>query len=161
MATVTFPVKSTLASGDYILVSDSANAGALCLVPHSALGTGPSGPPGPTGPSGPPGPTGPTGPTGASGSSGPSGPAGSPGDTPMTVMSANGTLSSPSVKITGGTSFTILSGWEIVNVLNTTASIVRILPPANFTIVGTASITASTHAVFQHLSGLNQYQRLT
>lgn len=107
--------------------------------------TGPTGPQGNTGATGPAGPQGPAGPTGSQG------PAGVPGDTPLVIMTANGTLTGPSVIVTGGTSFTLRSDVNIQNIENESANALTVAAPAGFTFRSgsNGSVPASSRAVFQ------------
>lgn len=90
------------------------------------------------------------------------GPAGAPGDTPLVIMTAGGTLAGPSVIVTGGTAFTLLSTANIQNIENERTVAITASPPTGFTFRtgSTGNISAGSRAVFQLVQGVSQVKRL-
>lgn len=111
----TGPTGATGAPGPQGVQGAQGPAGADGLA-GVAGATGPAGPPGATGPAGAAGAPGAPGddgadgddgPAGPAGPQGPQGPAGTNGDPRLKVMTANGPMTGPAVKVTGATALTL------------------------------------------------------
>jgi hypothetical protein len=97
-----------------------------------------------------------------SGVVGPVGPMGPSGDVPLTIMSSDGTMSSPSIIVTGGTAFTLRPDYDIQSIENETPDELTISAPSGFSLRfgSSGTVAAYGRAVFQQVLSLSEFKRI-